>query len=768
MVLSSDVRMSGGILLSEHQVLDDNIIQLIISCGVKTIEVADSSSVPAPRSDTTASSASATGPDKPVPMPPSVVPEPEGNPDNPPEPGSACTLELHDINQLVKDTPSSPDESAAPVIFVRITPDAMSATLIIEPPAEGSPREIDRAMLLAVLAEQEIVFGIDTAAIDRLVEMWSRTRRRYEISNIARGVEAEPGSEGALTMTIRHLSRKSDCDEIRGMEYYWQVAENHPRIDRAFKGKPVAEKQTGKISPPGKNILGAPVFSDEVVQTEVTLKEHVTLSSDGMQAIAQADGIAYMVDDCIGIIPVNFDGLFECSVAPDVMSAEVTVRPPGPGGSLPEKAVLMKLLAETNVKFGILDSDIDTLFALCAQGTYPSEPMVVARGILPQNGKNGTVDYLFNTVTSLAPAISETGRADYKAVNIVNSVSARQQLAKLMPPTEGIDGTDITGKTRPARPGVPARLPQGPHTVADPQHPEVLLAETDGIVRLSGAVVEVCEGFVVPGNVDFSTGNIEYNKSVIVDGDVKSGFTIHCGADLQVNGTIEDCLITVGGNVLCRYGFLGQGKGCIDAKGDVNLGFMKNQTVKSFKNIVIAKESINCTLLSRGSVTVHGAPLSVAGGEVKARTSITVHSAGNHTGIRTLLEAGVDYLMAEELAMIQGQEKTVVDHIKSINEASNRFRKNISGRKRPSAAEQKKTADFIAALRQAQQQLAVLEERKNIVSGKLHPLADSFIRIEHSAYPGTLFKFGERHYLVREEMTGPKTVRYIEHEIKVL
>lgn len=757
MQLATDVTISGSVLLNQSQILDESVINLLITCGIKSIDVVEDSAA-APEAATTDVASTQTS---------SVNLQMQG-----PEVTNHFSVESPVHHTPLSPLPSpavpSAENTVPPVLAIRITPDAMSATLVIEPPPAGTASEINSDMILAALAEEEVVFGIDIPAIDRLIESWSRLKRRYEVSNIAVGTQAQPAREGAFAMNIRHLRSKAECEEVEARHIFWEIAKKYPHLDRVFKGKPFAEKQTGHIAPPGKNIHGAPVFSDEVMQTELTLEKNVSLSTDGLQLIADVDGIAYMIEDTVGVIPIDFDGSCECTVTPDGMSAEITVYPPGPGGSIPEKSRLKQLLAEKGVNYGILESEIEALYGMCQHGAYPADPVTVARGTPPENGKDGQIIYHFNTTTSLAPSISDKGQADYKSVNIVNSVTEGQQLASIRPPENGVDGTDVTGKSILAKPGTPVRMPQGPKTRVAPENPDVLLAATDGIVRLSGSLVEVCEGFVVPGNVDFSTGNINYNKTVIVNGDVKAGFTIHCGADLQVNGTIEDCQVTVGGNVLCRFGFLGQGKGIIDAKGDVNLGFLKNQTVKSFKNITIAKEAINCTLLSRGTIEVHGSPLSVAGGELKARTSIIVHTAGNHTGIKTLLEAGTDFLIAEELEMLGKQENEVAMQIKSISEAYGRFRKSIDSSRRPTAAQQKKNIDFTTALRQAQQQLAVLEERKTIVAEKLHKLDNAFIRIEHGAYPGTLLKFGERHFLIKEELTGPKSFHYIGHEIKIM
>ena len=56
----------------------------------------------------------------------------------------------------------------------------------------------------------------------------------------------------------------------------------------------------------------------------------------------------------------------------------------------------------------------------------------------------------------------------------------------------------------------------------------------------------------------------------------------------------------------------------------------------------------------------------------------------------------------------------------------------------------------------------------NQLEKRLYNCEGAYIKIERSAFPGTLFKFGERHFIVKEEIIGPKTVRLIEHEIKVL
>ena len=133
-------------------------------------------------------------------------------------------------------------------------------------------------------------------------------------------------------------------------------------------------------------------------------------------------------------------------------------------------------------------------------------------------------------------------------------------------------------------------------------------------------------------------------------------------------GTIEDAEIIVGGNVICKLGFVGQGIGVIDAKGDVNLAFTKNQTVKSRQNVVIAKEALNCNVYARKTISVHGNPLSIVGGKMVARDSITVYSVGNISGVKTVLEVGVDFSLLEELEKTDRQLTDMNDNKRKLTQ----------------------------------------------------------------------------------------------------
>jgi len=655
-----------------------------------------------------------------------------------------------------------------PQIKVKINEDAMDALLIIEPSAINT-ENITYEHLVQVLKENGICFGIKEPVLKNIVEQWNKNKKRSEFEHIAQGVFPKSYPiENNIGVLVQHVSNKDDFDKIRNYKNYWEIAEITPNVQRVKPGMVIAQIQSPNPSYAGKNIKGEQIFSTDSTITSLVFENGVELSANNDQIIATSDGLAFFFNNTIGIQELNFDGFVDVVVSPDKMKAYVNVYPSGIGGEMPDEMSIRKLLNQKGVVFGIIEDNFKKLLIDFANSIYASENILIAQGTDAVKGKNGIVEFLFNRETSLKPQRNPDGSVDYKNVNIINAVSAKQKLAILHPPQKGIPGKNVLGQEMPCLDGVAAKLPSGMNTLPDPQNPDCLIAAIDGIVRFNGSNVEVFEGFIVPGDIDYSTGNIEYEKSVVVNGDVKSGFAINCGGDLQVKGTIEDCSLTIGGNVLCKFGFIGQGKGIIDSTGDVNLGFMKNQTVKSRKNVNVAKEALNCNIFAKYSIAIHGRPISVAGGQLMARDSITVYSVGNHSNIRTILEIGTDFSLLEELQKTQQQLNELSSNFQKLSESYKKFENIISNRKTSSEKSQTLFLKLTESIQKHKQQMDLLRQRERIIQNKVYSFSSAFISFKHAIYPGTIIKIGERNLIIKEEVLGPKKILLVDNEIKFI
>ncbi|MBN2035757.1 MAG: DUF342 domain-containing protein [Chitinispirillaceae bacterium] len=740
MTLADDIELPGSAgLIEKSRVLSADTIELLIRSGISRIKIVDPG-IGHGRRDDAVQEGKPASPEMPSPSPEKST-----------APSAASSV-----------------EPLPPRLSVHISPDAMTARLVIDPAGPVS-QELDNTALLLALENGGVVFGVNNEMIADIIQRWKATKRHYEFDRIAKGSQPEPGKEGAFHIKSLFLSNAADVEAVQTSQYYWQAIEKVGTLHRISAGTVVAEKHFDTPPIPGSNVRGDPLLTDQMISKPITLKDGVAFSPDKKQIVAQTDGILYFIADTIGLLCLNFNGSLDVVIEKDQMSALLAVHPPAEGGGgMPGEKEIMELLANNRVTWGIDKTAIADLVKGFDEGRYPAENVVVAKGQLAKDGENGKVDFLFTTTTSLKPKVNPDGTADYKNVNIVISVTKGQELARLTPPTRGTPGKNIFGEALPCKEGSPAVLPIGPNTEPHPSSDDILVASVDGLVRYSGSYVEVCEGYVIKGDVDFSTGNVKYEKSVIINGDIKAGFSVECGGDLQVSGIIEDCTLTVGGNVLCKHGFVGQGKGTIDAKGDVNLGFLMNQTVRSHKSVNVAKEAINSTIYARESVSIHGKPVSIAGGTVVARDLVSVYAAGNQSGVRTAIETGLDFTLAEELKKNELQVAEVSQKSRKVIEAIKRYRNVAAVKKKFSAQEEFLFNKLKLAMAKIEEQLRLLEERKKIIMVKMQELEQAAIKIEHAAFPGTLFKIGDRRFVVKEEIIGPKTVRLIRQEIHIL
>ncbi|MGB7568135.1 MAG: FapA family protein [Chitinivibrionales bacterium] len=736
MTLLEDVHLpSGAILVNGSQKLTESLIQIIAKRGITKIQIVPEDTTPQSEPEE-------------IKQEEEITAEPEEEARQP------------EKAEKVDALPTLPKVTVVP------SKDLMSVKLCVEP--LGAPNEvITFDDIVAVLHNDGVVFGIDDTVVLGIVEKWRKFKRYYEFDSVAKGTMPQPAREGSFDFLVKYVSDPAKMAIVIKSSYSWQLSKYGIEFQRVEPGKVIAQKQKDAPCVPGRNVKGDSVPITDVVKSTINLDQSVQLSNNQEQIISRAEGIAYYTNNTVGAHPINFDGSIDISISPDRMKADAVFHPPGEGGQHPYFAQVESLLRENKVVHGILTEEITKVLSALSAGAYPSDPVTVALGTPVKNGENGAIRFLFSLESSLKPKVNPNGTVDYKNVDLVVSVKKGQELAKLGPPTKGTPGTNVLGQSIPAIDGVAAKLPAGANTVASPADPTVLIAGTDGNVKYNGTVVEISEGFTIKGNVDFSTGNIRYAKSVIVEGDVTSGFKVECGGDLQVRGCIEDAEILVGGNVLCKLGYIGQGKGVIDAKGDVNLNFTKNQVVKCRQNVVVAKEALNSTIYARKTITVHGNPLSIAGGKMMARDSITAYSIGNNSGIKSLLEVGTDYALLEELQKVDALIAEIAENKRKLLQTYQKYERLAEIKKQLAPKDEFMFSKLKATLAKFDQQNKVLEDRKKIVTSNIYEFKNASIKIEHAALSGTVFKIGTRLFQVKDEIIGPKTVKLVDEEIRI-
>ncbi len=677
------------------------------------------------------------------------------------------------INEVPTEEPDQPSstktqsvgENSAIAITINVSYDKMQAFVDIKSSSEEKVL-ITEEMIKKAMLDSDVVFGYRDSDIRSLVEKFNRTQTTVEDYLIANGIKAMPGKQGDLSIPIPYISNKEDYKLLTSEKYAYDVKgliKTGMRVDP----NTIIGNRLDLIEPhEGSNVCGDPIVTKEIVKVDIKFGSNVESNSDNTQFMSTITGVVCFIDNTISVFPICFDFKPILSVSPDKMEAKLTVFPPCERGRYIEESDIKEILSQNNISFGISNEKIQEVVEESRKGIIVKEK-IIAKGIPPVNGKDGEVEYLFNADKKARPSTREDGSVNFKDINLVESTKKGQELARLIPPTEGTPGKNIFEEEIPCEPGIKVELLRGPNTELKDDDPSVLVASLTGFVKLKGNVIEVNEGYYVKGDVDYKTGNIAYPKTVIITGDVKSGFSIKAGEDIEVKGTVEDANVESDASILVKLGIIGTGKGIISAKRDITAAFVRNQNIKSRRNVFIAREAIGAKIWAKNSIEVRGKPISIAGGKISARNEIKAYSIGNESGTKTEIEVGTDFTLIEEkqktedkINDLKNSAKKVDDNLRKLRHIK-RLRKSLQPQEEFLLKKLENMEEKIEA------QLGALEKRFDVISKKAKEIGKSIIFVERVIHPGTVIKIGERHMVVNKEILGPKTIMLVKGEIKV-
>jgi uncharacterized protein (DUF342 family) len=251
------------------------------------------------------------------------------------------------------------------------------------------------------------------------------------------------------------------------------------------------------------------------------------------------------------------NGEFTINIDVVKMSARLTLTPPH-GGTPVTLNQIQQGLQEKGIIGGIMMNEIR---AALKEG-YANE-RILAKGLEPVPGIDARFQSLIPKIRQRKPQLDQHGIANYRDLGDLIMVKPGDPLMFRTPPTAGKKGWDITGRVLMPKPGQDIPFAAGLQGVEfdldaelDPDHNTLLLATITGQPKLvlNGIMVEPTINLPL---VDLSTGNMNFDGTINIKGDVKNGMKIHATGDVFVGGTLEAAEIIAGGNVVIKGGVIG-------------------------------------------------------------------------------------------------------------------------------------------------------------------------------------------------------------------
>ena len=279
------------------------------------------------------------------------------------------------------------------------------------------------------------------------------------------------------------------------------------------------------------------------------------------------------------------------------------------------------------------------------------------------------------------------------------------------------------------------------HNIEISEDRKKLTSLVDGHVSLVEGKVFVSDVYEVE-NVDLSTGNIEFEGSVQVRGNVSSNFVIKAGGNVIISGVVEGACIEAGGNIIIARGMNGMAKGNLRAGGDIVAKFLENATV-SAGGYVNTESILHSNVTAATEIQVTGKRGFITGGHVRAGQRIEVKTLGATLGAPTVVEVGVDPEKKAEYMKLQKEISEIVKNIRSIQPilASFAEKKNRGVRFTPDQLNYIRNS--AATMETQKKSLAEKNARMQELQMEFNPQEKAAVIVKGEVYPGTTIIIGD-------------------------
>lgn len=306
------------------------------------------------------------------------------------------------------------------------------------------------------------------------------------------------------------------------------------------------------------------------------------------------------------------DPQIKCRIVEDQLSAYITITT-GYAGKLPTVRSLIKKLDSSGIKRGISKKRLASLVEQCTLA-LPGEVFeeLIAKGLPPRAGKSSQLKPLVQNALDriLKPQTVGTERVDMRNLGAIISVKKGTELLRRMPPTEGRHGYSVGGDVINAKSGEWIKFRPGDGTVISDSDENLLLADISGMPKFKDQKMWVDDIFICKG-VNVGTGNVDYDGSVLVNGDVTEKMEINATGDVTVNGFVESATIHAGGDIIITEGAMGKVNDSateystsLTSKGSVHVQHGQGLDIKCTGNVTVGRQLAYSRINCRGKVSV--------------------------------------------------------------------------------------------------------------------------------------------------------------------
>ncbi|HEY4601581.1 MAG TPA: FapA family protein [Cerasibacillus sp.] len=317
---------------------------------------------------------------------------------------------------------------------------------------------------------------------------------------------------------------------------------------------------------------------------------------------------------------------------------------------------LLRFLNKNQIKHGIIRKHTKQFEVDLSTITFP---ILIAKGTDPKHGTDGTITYTVQTTEQ----VKEHDVWNFREVMQIPMVNKGDKLAVIALPKQGEQGIDIFGNPIPAKKGKPVLCRAGKNVIFN-EDELTFYASASGQVSVANHTIHVHDVYEVHESLSMKIGNLNFNGSVIIHGDVPSGYSVKADGDIKIYGMVEAAEVVSGGSVYISEGMAGLKTGKIDAAVDVHIGYVNQGNIRCGRNLFVENSILHSDCKAKN--TIYCQRGNIIGGQVNAEEKIEVNDLGNRMNTQTEIYLGNQNTSDQSLKTLLSERKQAEATVKQL------------------------------------------------------------------------------------------------------
>ncbi|VUD66621.1 hypothetical protein TDB9533_03639 [Thalassocella blandensis] len=674
--------------------------------------------------------------------------------------------------------------TTAPISFYTDDSGALFARLL----STESPAALDRSVILSLIEKQGFAhFQIDPSILDALIEKAQSQQEDVMLvasppSYVALDFEYDPE-----TRKLHAILSESDIEHDISFHTIQHTIESEGWQNYGVKQHLISDL----IAKAQKKELGNFVVGEKPVFTHIifmqdddsnTLFAHLSSSEEDLhnsvstlQQMLEDQQFAdyYLEPNALeGVLKkahANERGRYAVGEKRDarlaiefddeLMTAFMTVHPPCGGRDL-DQHLLEVGLANAGVDISCCDNA--TLEKILNSKHAKKSPF--AFGVEPVDGKDTKFEALVQEIEHITPEESKSGKIDLREIINFTQVDVGEKLMQRIPAVPGINGRNVKGQVIPAVDGeeIPFNVDLSGATIC-PDDDNLLIATERGHPVILADGVRVDKTLIV-NNVDMASGNINYDGSLMVKGEVFPGMKIKVTGDICVQGVVTKASLHAKNNINVLCGIIGSDPSkdgeesppaIIKAGGNITAQYATQSKITAGIDVDIKEYLSHCEVEAKNKILVgqSGGKGKIFGGTCFAQSGIEANSLGTDGSVKTFVSAGTPHHQQKQFENLQSSLNNRKDQAKQLKTLKHKY--TLAVKENPQDVEKlSKIKSIRKVLSNLTEEIEKMEATLNKINRFFKEGKKASVIVRKTTFPNVTISINGAEFIIRQNSKG--------------